>query len=504
MRLKLTANEEMRTAIVRIKSNKHRAKLFSKIYDYKHFENILLILIKQNYDLAQSEQAGNDFALLSSYQVMRAVIRNTNGGKHKEKADYIKKNYKDHPLMKSLIEVGQNLKIHNLAMIINRVKGNFKSFFSHIKQNHQNPKPPRPKKLSKLTRFSIPLDVNSWSFKRENKLGINLCGKMFYIYLRHDKLEEVVSSLNNIQSVFLQLSNNDLYLSISYRHHRTFFPKMKEKAAGIDLGVNNLAALVIKDQKSKSLIVSGSNLKHYNSCFNRFVGKINNSIDSLKNQLKKQDDFDIEKRLHHLQRFRSFLYQKRNLYFYDQFHKISTRILEYLQLHNVTDLFCSSNIADLKNNGKCLLRKDAKQNFIQIPLLQLFHYLKYKSRDYGINFYDVDEAYTSKTSSLSANILHIQKISLSQSISTNDLKGSRVKRGLFRDFVTKQCINADLNAALNIIKVGLSQNFAFAKQLLFKLCNPITVKSDRDLFCLIKTIPTRIIHPYDGCHVVSL
>ena len=112
MRLKLAENEEMRTAIVRVKSDKQLPKLFAMIYDYKHFENMLLILLKQNYDLAQQEKSENDFLLLSSYQVMRAVIRNTNGGKHKALADYIKKKYKDNKLMQSLIAVGQNLKVH--------------------------------------------------------------------------------------------------------------------------------------------------------------------------------------------------------------------------------------------------------------------------------------------------------------------------------------------------------------------------------------------------------
>ena len=452
MRLKLAANEEMRTAIVRVKSDKQLPKLFAMIYDYKHFENMLLILLKQNYDLAQQEKSENDFLLLSSYQVMRAVIRNTNGGKHKALADYIKKKYKGNQLMQSLIAVGQNLKVHNLAMIINRVKGNFKSFFSHLKQNHQEAKPPRPKKLSKVKRFSVPLDVNSWILKRKDKIGINLSGKMFYLHLKHNKIEEVITSTANIQSVSLQLSNNNIYLYISYRYCKREACEIRAKAAAIDLGINNLAAVFIKDQNSKSLIVSGSAFKHYNSCFNRLLSKINNTIDSLQNDLKKQDDVKVEKRLHFLQRFRSSLHEKRKRYFYDQFHKISTRILEYLQLHGVTQLYSSTNLASLKNNGECKQRKSSKQNFIQIPIIQFLKYLQYKSRDYGIYFYDVDERYTSKTSSLSANILDVQEKSQSQSISTNDLLGSRVKRGLFRDRVTKQYVNADLNAAVSVIR----------------------------------------------------
>ena len=41
---------------------------------------------------------------------MRAVISGTQGGKNKEKVDYIKEKYKNNQLMQNLIEVGKSLK----------------------------------------------------------------------------------------------------------------------------------------------------------------------------------------------------------------------------------------------------------------------------------------------------------------------------------------------------------------------------------------------------------
>jgi hypothetical protein len=47
----LTQNMVLRVLSIRIKSDKLERKLKSVLFTYKHFENILLILIKQNYNL---------------------------------------------------------------------------------------------------------------------------------------------------------------------------------------------------------------------------------------------------------------------------------------------------------------------------------------------------------------------------------------------------------------------------------------------------------------------
>jgi len=62
---------------------------------------------------------------------------------------------------------------------------------------------------------------------------------------------------------------------------------------------------------------------------------------------------------------------------------------------------------------------------------------------------------------------------------TNGLNGSRVKRGLFLDKVINKIFNADLNAAVNHIKIGTGKSFEWLKEYLFKLCNPLKFKSDR-------------------------
>ena len=69
-------------------------------------------------------------------------------------------------------------------MIIKRIKADYKTFFTKVKKN-KNENPPKTKKLKNLTQYSIPLDVNAWSFKKRiNQIGINLNNKMFNTYLK--------------------------------------------------------------------------------------------------------------------------------------------------------------------------------------------------------------------------------------------------------------------------------------------------------------------------------
>lgn len=477
---------DKRTTIIKIRNKEDKEEIRDYFYKYRHFENMLLILIKNNYNLSKEEKDRNDFKYLSDYSVMRAVLRSTEGGKHKGKADYIKEKYKDNQLMRDLIILSEELKIHNLSMIIRRIKGQFKGFFKKVKTDKTS-RPPCPKKLSNLVEYSIPLDQNSWSLKKENLLGINLSDKMFYIYLKHDHLIEIVKDLKNIDSLTICLSNNDIYLHVTYKYLRQEKQRVaEEKLSSLDAGITNLASIFIDDEKTKSLIISGEIFKTYNSDFNRLIGKLNNSIDLLKNELKEKEILEQVKRLDYLKKFRSFLYEKRNRFFRDQFHKMSKRILEYLYFNNVTDLIISRNISELKNNGTVNLGKSNNQKFIQIPVIRLLDYLTYKAGDYNIRIHNIDEAYSSKSSCLSDDVSKIQE----NPILANDINGYRAKRGLFKDTLLDKIWNCDLNGAVNYIKIHTKKNMDYLKTFWWKICNPIKLKCDWELVNLTKLINT--------------
>lgn len=498
---------------IRCKDNNLIPFLYKKMKATKHFENILLILIDQDY----KQNNSLNFDDLTCGEVMRAVLRDNDGGEYKERVSRIKDFYKNNELMKSLIEVSMELKIHNLVEQIKDIKKNYSGYFTKIKNGDKSARPPKPCKLSKISNATIFTDgYKSFSYKmrkkahKEKKIGINLDFKMRYTHLPHKYIEKVVGKMENICNVNINYSNGNFYFLINYDKKKiTIDNNMVEKWAGIDPGVDNLLSIYIDDEDSNSLIVDGSSFVHYNTKFNRFIGKISSEIQYNKN-LKEEYKIglDVQGEIRKLTRFRSFLYEKRNNYFYSEFNKISCRVLDYLKLHKVTHVAIPRNLASLKYNGDCGLRKDIKQSFIQIPFMELINFITRKAAKYGITVVNVDEAYTSKTSSLSQDIINVQfafenfknlscilKEKCNSELSANVFKGKRAKRrkgykkghrGDFYDYLKNVFINSDLNGAKNICSLG--KGSICENRGLFKLCNPLKFKSDHELMGLSYSI----------------
>lgn len=458
---------------IRVKDRQFVSYAKKKLYSTKHFENMLLILIHQDHKQNDKKM----FHYLTNGSIMRAVITGNKGGKDGEKVELVRNHYRNNELMKQLIETGKTLKIHNLVETIKEVKKNYKSYFTNLKNGDTTAKPPKPKKLNKLNHFTLHTDsYKSNTFKKKNKIGINLSNKMRYTHVKHSALKKVVGRIENIKNINIHLSNGHVYLLIAYENAA---PKVEEnlayKAAALDIGVNILATLFVEDEKTPSLLIDGTSFKTYNANFNRLMAKVNETISTSK---------DVN-RISFFRKYRSFLYEKRNNHFFSEFHKMSTRILEFCQQQGVTHLIISRNLAKLKNNGELKLRKKTKQPFVQIPFIQLLNNLMDKAPKYNIYISEVDEAYTSKTSSISADIHEIQSLAQENNpLTTNDYKGSRVERGLFKDQALKKVVHADVNASRNICFLG-SWNEKDISISFSKLCNPIVIKSDRKFVQLI-------------------
>jgi len=118
------------------------------------------------------------------------------------------------------------------------------------------------------------------------------------------------------------------------------------------------------------------------------------------------------------------------------------------------------------------------QNFVSIPFRKLIN-MKYKLEELGVKVKEEDEPYTSKASSISDDILEIQRMYVAAKEKKEEIKikcsGKRIERGLYKDNVLKKVFNADLNGALNILKVGakLRKVAMDMKVLFWKLSNPL-------------------------------
>lgn len=233
-----------------------------------------------------------------------------------------------------------------------------------------------------------------------------------------DKYKE---RIQNFQQVRILPSGKKLKVEIVYRQEVKDADLDKSKYASIDLGINNLATMVTE---KGSFLYSGKFLKSYNRNFNRQLAKLQSIKD--KQGIKK-----ATKRMQNL-------YEKRDKYFEDAFHKYSRMIVNHLIENRIGNLVVGYNTGwkQSVNIGKC-----NNQKFVQIPFARLASYLKYKCGMAGIRFVENEESYTSKCDALAKEEIGKHESYL----------GKRVKRGLFRSS-TGRYINADVNGAVNILR----------------------------------------------------
>ncbi len=186
---------------------------------------------------------------------------------------------------------------------------------------------------------------------------------------------------------------------------------------GIDIGVNNIIS-AIDNRGFVPFIIKGGVVKSINQYYNKKLGKYTSSA-------RKCNDTNITKRILRLRRMR-------NNKIYDKFHKISRKVIEICIEREIGTIVIGYN-KGWKQYLKLL--KKTNQNFAYIPYWKLVAMLEYKAKLVGIEIHKVTEEYTSQICSRCG----VRR------------KANRKHRGLY---VCKQCgsvINADVNAACNII-----------------------------------------------------
>lgn len=206
--------------------------------------------------------------------------------------------------------------------------------------------------------------------------------------------------------------------------------------AGIDIGIDNFAAISVWNNNTKPIIINGKGLKSYNKYFNKKLAHLKSEA-MTKNGLQST---------HRIQR----LYQKRNNYMQNFMHQASKKTVNYLVENEVKLLVIGKN-KNWKQNSK--LNKRINQTFVQIPYDKYIQLLTYKAQEQGILVYHVEESFTSGTSFLD------------NELPTRELynKKRRVYRGLFKSNTGIQ-LNADVNASyqipkkvFNILQVDITQ-----------------------------------------------
>jgi IS605 OrfB family transposase len=277
-----------------------------------------------------------------------------------------------------------------------------------------------------------------------------------------------------ITSFRLKLVANDLYVDVVYKYPLEVKEPKGDFKAGIDIGLDELLAVVSDNPNLKSFIVSGKELKAFNQWFNKEKAKLQSQIDTLKNELKKRGEElskelieTIQKEIRELEIKLKVLSAHRKRKLDNDLHKIARKLVDLLYEMGHKTIYIGKNALESKNGIN--LGKKLNQEFVSIPFRKLINLVKYKAQELGMEVVEIDEAYTSKTSPF-ADIFKVRKTK-----NTKYCLGQR-KGNLFRDFISGKLFHADLVGALNILRVGakflILGFYGNLKVLFVKLANP--------------------------------
>lgn len=195
--------------------------------------------------------------------------------------------------------------------------------------------------------------------------------------------------------------------------------------AAIDLGIDNLATLTSNIDGLHPLIVSGKSLKSVNHYYNKKLAKAKSLLDR-RNKGQKTSR-NLRK-----------LTLKRNNKVKDYLHKASKTVVNHLVSNRINTLIVGKNDGWKQDTN---LGRRNNQNFVQIPFNVFISMLSYKCKLKGINLILQEESYTSKCSFLDKEEI----------CKHEKYMGRRIHRGLFKTS-NGECINADVNGSLNILR----------------------------------------------------
>lgn len=339
------------------------------------------------------------------------------------------------------------LKAQVAQQCIKQVDKDIRGYIKAIKEWSKNkgkfngkPKLPKYKKLNK----------NQLVYTNQScqiKDGVLVLAKNIKIRIpQWDKYKERLNRFQQVQvnpKQYGKFSVNIIYLADDIMVGNA----NERKYASIDLGIDNLATMIVED--CKPIIYNGKQVKASNQFFNKEYARLKSQLNAKKKQY-------TSKRI-------SRMYSKRNNVLNDVFHKMSRHIVRILVSNGITDIVVGYN-----KGWKDSIHLGHKNNqtFVQIPYLKLIEYLEYKCEMCGIRMITNEEAYTSKCDSL-----------VMEDIGKHDTYlGKRIKRGLFQSSSGK-LLNADINGALNIMRKVIGDSAIISRiinsGLLF---NPIRVK----------------------------
>ena len=385
---------EYKVIKIKIKPTNENFDVLNELtYKANNLYNHANFIVRQNFLNSKT----NKGKFMSSSKLTKMYCKAKNAGK-----DYFSQPY-------------YNLPIQTSVVILRTLEQNWKSFFSLCKNKELKTRPKPPKYKPKGDRYSYSFTKQQL---KKNQSKVVILPKLLNI--------ELDIPIKNIQQIEVKPKNGYLLLNAIYREEvedKIPIEAPLNNIMGIDLGLNNLAAITFTNSVD-SYLINGKGLKSKNLYFNHKISQLQ-SIAKLRNNQYTSKQIKS-------------LYEKRDNCMTDYLHKASKQIVELAIKYNIDTVIIGHNV-NQKQNSKL-------KNFVQIPLFRLYTLLRYKLNRVGIHLIETEESYTSGTSYLD-NELPTQ---------ANYKPQRRVNRGLL---ITNKGIkiNADINGSkqiINKIKAG--------------------------------------------------
>jgi putative transposase len=300
--------------------------------------------------------------------------------------------------------------------VLKQLDHNWKSFFAAIQvwrddPSHFRGRPKPPRYLNKQGRNLLIYTLQAISRVGVRTGLIQPSGISIEVKTQH----------KDIQQVRIVPKVTHYVVEVIYEQSVVLKSLDQTLVAGIDIGLDNLAALTSNKPGFVPILINGRPLKAINQFYNKRKAHLQSKL------IDRYTSRQLEQ-----------LIDKRNRRVSNYLHCASRMIINRLVQDGIGTLILG------KNHGwkqRINLGKRTNQQFVAVPHTRFVDMLRYKAELAGIMVIITEESYTSKCSFLDAEPID----------KADTYEGKRIKRGMFRS-ASGKLINADCNGSYNIIR----------------------------------------------------
>ncbi len=314
--------------------------------------------------------------------------------------------------------------------ILRTVAESFKSYYGLIKAYKDRkitdrPRLPNYRKKGGLATVSYPKQALKLKDGLVRVPLGNTCKRWFGIDSFYISLPSNLE-FKDIKELRILPKNKCFYFEFVYKKEIQETKLDQKQALGIDPGLNNWLTCV--STVGTNFIIDGKHLKSMNRWYNKQVSNIKEN---------KPQGF-WSNRL-------ATITEKRNRQVRDGINKAARIVINHCLKNNIGTIIFGWN---KRNKDSINIGKKNNSEFVPIPTARLKDRIAQMCEQYGIEFQQTEESYTSKASFLDGDYLP----TIGEKPQDWKPSGRRTKRGLYRVGYGSWYINADCNGAANILR----------------------------------------------------